>query len=159
MAAVNFLIEMGKIRSQVQQAPSSLVEHDHHLVGMDDIEIAAQQFTRKVGIDVTRIEPGNAIADLVALCGQLNDFLLALGQQAVVLTPGKQAAGPGDDDSSQTEQASQGNSLRHTFSRQLRIAMESFHDPTESQLIQRFKKKCSGGREKHDSQEAPSFPR
>ncbi len=59
------LTERGGFRKQ------SVLELDNHFVGVDDIELAAQQFADHVGIGMVRIQQCDAVLQRLALRFQL----------------------------------------------------------------------------------------
>ena len=78
-----------------------LAQVDDVFVRMGDVEVAPEQFGRKVGIDLLGIEQDNEIFEPLVLVLERCDLRLALSQQRKARTPGEHAIGAGKGESTQ----------------------------------------------------------
>lgn len=73
-----------------------LIKQYDQLIGMGDVEMAAQQLSCKVGVGTIRIEKIDAIAQSIALDRQFGELGLSHLEEVLVVAPGKQSAGAED---------------------------------------------------------------
>lgn len=72
----------------------SLLDQHHHFVLMDDVQVAAQQFTRQILIGIGRIKQGDTVLENIALLLDLLQLLPALIEHSQIFTPREQPGGP-----------------------------------------------------------------
>lgn len=95
-----------------------LLEDHHHLIGMQDVEAAAQKLSRQVRIGMRRIEKRDPIAKLGPFGLKPHHFGPALFQQRLVLAPCEEAAWADNRKAAHDKQTCQCNTLGKAFARQ-----------------------------------------
>lgn len=90
----------------------SIRNWNDQLVGMGDIEIAAEQFANEIRIGMARIEQRDTVFDPITLRRETRDFLFTLLKQPRIFTPGKQAAWPRHTRSTKQKQRDERHRLR-----------------------------------------------
>ena len=108
------------------------VEEHYHLVGMSDIQVAAQQFPSQIGIGMARIQQRNTVFKLVTFFSEPSYFSLPLGQQPLMLAPGNQSTGTGKREAAHDKQTDQSDALRQTFPGQSGFLAKLPHSSLES---------------------------
>lgn len=94
---------------------------------MRDIQVAAQEFARKIWIDMPRIQKGNAITQFIPLLRELRYLGVTLGQKALVFTPGQNSARSRKRKAAQKQKANKRHTLNHAFARQPGFGAGLFH--------------------------------
>ena len=93
------------------------LESDDHFVGVDDVEVLADQLTDKIRIGMVRIQCVDLNLELVALMGEAGDLCMTSIEQAQVIAPRKQAARPGNRHSAKQQQYAKRDALGEPFLR------------------------------------------
>ena len=72
----------------------SILDLDHHFIGMNHAHLAAHQLARQIGIGMGRVEQFHPIAKMTGFHLQLGEPRFARIAQAQVFAPGKQPRWP-----------------------------------------------------------------
>ncbi len=104
-------------RSSARNLLRGLLKDHHHLIGMQNVEAAAQKLSRQVRIGMRRIEQRDPVAKFNPFSLKPPHFGPALFQQGLVLAQCEEAAGTDNRKTAHDKQACQSNPLGKAFAR------------------------------------------
>src|SRR5690606_1039807 len=126
-------------RNELPKSSVGGLELQNVLVGMRDVEVAADQFGGEIGVNAAWVELGHEVLQLGTFGFQLCNAMLTLLETRHVLTPRKDTVRSRQSERGQDQQDAKRTEARQLFLHNIALAGPCVHGSTESQLTPRFK--------------------